>query len=339
VHRPIPLLLALVMVTLAGAPRVEASLSASRSPASPAAAIRPRARGAEGKGAAREQPAAADKKGRAGERSSHEAQGRAGAKAAREAKPAVAAHSVGHPNDGRLEGGIRLDTSLDQLRVVPAYAGEDIRWGLPALVRMIERAARGVARRYPDAVLDVGDLSRRTGGEVHRHHSHESGRDADIGLYAVDVKGKQVRARSFIQFDARLASVNVPGARFDVGRTWLLVQEMLTDPKARVSHIFIAEPLKRALLAEARRRGVSRAVLVRAQLAMMQPTGAEPHDDHMHVRISCPRGASGCIELAKNAPSARDRARAGRGAKALRTPGRGAPQRGAGAPAAVKITE
>ncbi|MCC6555303.1 MAG: penicillin-insensitive murein endopeptidase [Polyangiaceae bacterium] len=305
-RRPIPLFLVLLTLVLAVAPRAEAS------PRAPAAAMGHRAQGPrkpDGKAEAKKEKAEAKKE-------------KPAAKA-----PIVPARSVGHPNDGKLVGGVRLDTSRKEIRVVPAYARDDVRWGLPALVRMIERAAKGVAKRSPGAVLDVGDLSRKTGGEVHRHNSHESGRDADIGFYAVDAKGKQVHARTFIRFDERLASTTVSGARFDVGRNWLLVQEMLTDPGAHVSHIFVAAPLRDALLAEAKRRGVSRALLTKAQLTMMQPTFVEAHDDHMHVRISCPRASGGqCVELAKNAPTARDRVRAARlahrGKGALRTPAR-----------------
>lgn len=236
--------------------------------------------------------------------------------------------SIGYPNDGRLEGGVRLDTSRKDIRVVPAYAHADVRWGLPELVGMVERAARGVARRYPGSVLQVGDLSRKGGGDVERHGSHESGRDVDLGFYALDAKGKQVQAPTFLRFDARLVATNRPGVRFDLPRNWLLVQHLLTDPRAHVSHIFIADPLRHALIAYAKRIGVSRALIVRAQLAMMQPTRGEPHDDHMHVRISCPRSMRDrCIELAKNAPSSRTRAQqakvasAGKAAAPLRTPG------------------
>ncbi|WP_438014571.1 penicillin-insensitive murein endopeptidase [Sorangium sp. So ce315] len=312
--RPLPLLLTVLALSLAGfrsadaapeAPARSAAKAAAESPARGGAARAPRAHRAKdpGKG--------------------HRA--RAGARAPEPAKtkaaPRTPAASVGHPNDGRLEGGVRLDSSRKDIRVVPAYARADVQWGLPALVGMIERAARGVAKRYPGAVLEVGDLSRRHGGDVHRHGSHESGRDVDLGFYALDARGKQVHAPFFVRFNARLASTNFPGARFDVPRNWLLVQHLLTDPRAHVSHIFISDPLRHALIAHAKRIGVSRALIVRAQLAMMQPTGAEPHDDHMHVRISCPSAMRGtCIELAKNAPSQRSRARIAKADKALRTP-------------------
>ncbi|WP_437619280.1 penicillin-insensitive murein endopeptidase [Sorangium sp. So ce1151] len=316
--RPLSLLFTMLALSLPG---FRSAAAATAAPARPAAASpAPRAQRAQARPAAPRALRAKDpikghrpRAGDAGPRSTEPARTKAA--------PRTPASSVGHPNEGRLEGGVRLDTSRKDIRVVPAYAHADVRWGLPALVGMIERAARGVARRFPGAVLDVGDLSRQHGGEVHRHNSHESGRDVDLGFYALDARGKQVHAQFFLRFNARLASTNMPGARFDLPRNWLLVQHLLTDPRARVSHIFVSDPLRSALLAHAKRIGVSRALLVRAQLAMMQPTGAEPHDDHMHVRISCPGATRGnCIELAKNAPSFRTRARMAKMARALRTP-------------------
>lgn len=257
--------------------------------------------------------------------------------------PPPPAESVGYPNAGRLENGAHLDLSKPYVRVVPASAVGDFRWGLPELIHLIDRAARGVAKRYPGAVLDVGDISRKGGGDLLRHHSHESGRDADLGFYAIDAQGKQFHAHALVKFDAAGLAPSAPGVRFDLDRNWLLVQEMLTDPGARVSHIFIAAPLRARLLAHARSRGVSRALLDRAATVLMQPTGALPHDDHMHVRISCPTSMRGsCIEVAKGAihthgypghPShpaqaghaARPARLANRGPRVLRTPGRGEP--------------
>src|SRR5690606_15381403 len=45
--------------------------------------------------------------------------GRGAAEPAKSRAPRVPAVSVGHPNDGRLEGGVRLDTSRKEIRVVP----------------------------------------------------------------------------------------------------------------------------------------------------------------------------------------------------------------------------
>lgn len=247
------------------------------------------------------------------------------AKKAAKAGPVVPASSVGAPNEGKLVGGVKLDTSGGAVRVVPAYKRGDTRWGLPALVHMIERAAKKVAKKHPGAVLGVGDISHKNGGDIFLHRSHESGRDADIAFYVVDQKGKDLQPDTFVTFQGSIESSSMPGARFDVAKNWALVQAMLEDPVARVSHIFVADPLRRMLLAYAKRR-VLPALYNRAAAVMMQPSNALPHDNHFHVRISCPASMrKSCVEypagvFAKNSKK-------GKGKPAIVTPakGKGAP--------------
>jgi penicillin-insensitive murein endopeptidase len=207
--------------------------------------------------------------------------------------------SIGSPTSGRLVYGARL-ADAPYIRVVPTYAAGDVRWGTEALVGMIDRAARQVRRQFPDAVLSVGHLSRAGGGELDRHHSHESGRDADIGYYVKNHLGKPAYADHFVAFQGDGTAPHWPGAVFDDARNWLLVAAMLTDPVAHVSHIFVATPLRARLLAYAERIGAPAALRQRAAEVMAQPRGALPHDDHFHVRISCPAGSTTgpdrCIE-------------------------------------------
>src|SRR5262249_21135336 len=73
------------------------------------------------------------------------------------AKPA---QSVGSPTQGHLIGGAHLDEST-YLRIVPFYKGSDARWGLDALVGLVDRAGQRVHKQYSDAVLSVGHLSKR----------------------------------------------------------------------------------------------------------------------------------------------------------------------------------
>ena len=206
--------------------------------------------------------------------------------------PYVSDTSVGSPNEGHLVGGVALEPT-PYLRVFP---GHDNRWGLPDLVGLLDRGGKRVAARFPGSVMSVGDLSRRGGGDVVGHHSHESGRDADVGFYVLDRAGKSVLLPHIVAFgdDGRAPSDHA--LRFDDARNWALVEAWMTDPTTRVSRIFVAEHLKARLLAEGRRRHASLAIRVRAEEAMLQPKGAT-HDDHFHVRIGCPRGQGrACVE-------------------------------------------
>jgi len=203
--------------------------------------------------------------------------------------------SLGSPTEGRLVGGMHLEET-PYLRVAPADAAGDVRWGLEPLVTMLERAARAIHRQFPDTVTSVGHLSREGGGDVERHRSHESGRDADVGFFVRSASGRPLLPTHFVPFRADGTAVGWPGAYFDDTKNWALVAALVGDPEARVTHLFVAAPLRARLLGYAERMGVSPAVRMRAAEVMQQPHGSLPHDDHFHVRIACPAHMSGCVE-------------------------------------------
>lgn len=203
--------------------------------------------------------------------------------------------STGTPTEGHLVDGVRLEEGA-ALRIAPVYASGDVRYGTRPLVHLVDRASKRVRHQFPDAVLSVGHLSKRGGGELDRHASHESGRDADLGFYVSSVAGKPLYAPAFVAFTGDGKAKSWPGAHFDDAKNWALVEALLTDSEAHVTHIFVAQPLRERLLAYAQRMGVRENVRVRASETMAQPKGALPHDDHFHVRIACPKNAEGCIE-------------------------------------------
>ncbi len=203
--------------------------------------------------------------------------------------------SVGSPTVGHLMGGSRVEETA-YLRIAPVYAQSDDRWGLGALVSMIDRSAKVVHRQFPDAKLSVGNLSKQGGGEIDRHASHESGRDADIGFYLKNHLGKPLLADHFVPFRGDGLAPTWPGASFDDARNWALVAAFITDPVARVSHIFVAGPLRQRLLTYAEKIGAPLSLRSHAAELLMQPRGSLAHDDHFHVRISCPSGMTECIE-------------------------------------------
>jgi penicillin-insensitive murein endopeptidase len=182
------------------------------------------------------------------------------------------------------------------LRITPADAAGDVRWGLEPLVTMLDRAARAVRRQFSDTVTSVGHLSREGGGEIQRHRSHESGRDADVGFYVRTASGRPLLATHFVPFRSDGSAVGWPGAYFDDAKNWALVAALIEDAEAHVTHLFVAAPLRARLLAHAERMGVRPGLRVRAAELMQQPHGALPHDDHFHVRIGCPAHMSGCVE-------------------------------------------
>jgi len=206
--------------------------------------------------------------------------------------------SLGYPNSGRLVGG-RQFRETPFMVMVPAHAASRVRWALPALLSVLDRASRIVARKFPGSVLELGELSRRDGGPIVSHLSHQNGRDADVGFYIVDLDGEPVRAPRFVRFDGSGAGRDDPTVHFDEKRNWAFVRAILEDPHDDVRQIFIYAPLRARLLAYAAKVGAPRELRTKAAAAMMQPVNALPHDDHFHIRISCPADQVdlGCTDL------------------------------------------
>jgi penicillin-insensitive murein endopeptidase len=206
------------------------------------------------------------------------------------ARLARLSQSIGAPWQGRLQHGVELRPS-STVRRTTEYAAAGHFFGTFEMVQLLERAAAGVARAFPGAKLSVGEISRRNGGDIDGHGSHENGRDVDIAFYMLDGAGNSYAPFAFAHFDHRGRGTGTnEGLRFDDARNWELVSRLVTDPDARVQYIFVARSLRERLLAEGRRRRASNRSLDRAAAVLVQPAAGHPHRNHFHVRIYCDPG-------------------------------------------------
>jgi penicillin-insensitive murein endopeptidase len=205
--------------------------------------------------------------------------------------------SVGYPNDGWQQRAKRLKRSR-YIRIKPG--SEEKTYGHPALILMLERSAKDLQRVEPGSVLVVGDISDANGGPLAGHRSHQSGRDADILFYAVDENGKSIVLDHLVKFGANGKALDSSGYVFDDRRNWLLVQSWVRDQRAGLSHIFISRPLRQRLITYASKQPAFKKYVTEVSALLKQPEDAEPHDDHFHVRVSCPEGQSEiCREQSK----------------------------------------
>lgn len=195
------------------------------------------------------------------------------------------ARSIGTPSEGRLERGRRLRETAS-LRYLPDAAPRGRIYGTEELLEVLRRGSEDVARKFPGAVLRVGDLSTRGGGDVHMHASHESGRDADVAFYLRSATGDDALPPRFVTIGPEGKSAD--GALvFDDERNWAFVESILSSRRALVTHVFVAEHLRTRLLAQARAAGAPARTIARAEAILSQPRGSFPHDNHFHVRVAC----------------------------------------------------
>jgi len=214
--------------------------------------------------------------------------------------------SVGNHATGALRGGRKLPASGDGYLVPRRWQERDRSFGTDELVELLVRSSRRVARVYPRSVLGIADLSPKGGGGSPEHRSHRSGRDVDLLYYMLDEEGKPLAPSEMIFLDDKGVSVKPklsvptspeqkvptpqpppPERTLDVSRTWALVRALISDPSVSVQWIFIGRPLAQLLLQHARRRGEAAYLIERAEAVMHQPSDAQNHMDHWHLRVFC----------------------------------------------------
>lgn len=194
-----------------------------------------------------------------------------------------ASESIGRPDKGRLKNGREMP------REGPGFVRKNDKaiYGTDETVAIILWAAARMSQMYPGTVpIVVGDLSRKHGGRLRPHCSHQSGRDVDLGYY---FKGNKLVKRF----------QDATKENLDVEKSWSMIELLLSTQ--RVQYIFIDRSLQPLFYAEARRRGWSEKELMSLFEA---PIGARPrsgiirhqkgHRNHFHVRFTCDPGDSKC---------------------------------------------
>jgi hypothetical protein len=160
-------------------------------------------------------------------------------------------------------------------------------WATSYVIETLEVVAERVAFELPLAdPLLIGDMSRRGGGRLDGHISHDKGIDVDIGLFMDD--GRQPLG----------GFVDLRPSQLDVKSTWILVRTMLDTGQVQ----FIL--LDQGLIDRLKSYAINEVGLDRAEAeAIFPPRESKPawsekgvvrhapnHKSHLHVRLLPPDG-------------------------------------------------
>jgi penicillin-insensitive murein endopeptidase len=149
-------------------------------------------------------------------------------------------------------------------------------WGTSETVAYLVHAVDRVRSRFPGAhPLFVGDLSRRRGGHLKPHLSHQSGKDADISYYYTQDPQWYARAHA---------------GNLDRERSWALIRTLIAETD--VHYIFMDRSVQRLLRSYAEAIGEDREWLS----SIFHGTNDEEpiirhepgHATHIHVRFYNP---------------------------------------------------
>jgi penicillin-insensitive murein endopeptidase len=188
---------------------------------------------------------------------------------------------VGGYSKGCIAGAVQLATDGPGWQAM--RLSRDRRWGAPELVKYIGALAQSAAQDGWPGLL-VGDMGQARGGPMKGGHaSHQSGLDVDLWLqpmpaYTLSEKEREnLSAISVLKKGTR----NIDPKQFGEAQR-MLIYRAATLPG--VARIFVAPGIKRSLCAIKWRDP--------AFLNKVRPWYG--HDDHIHVRLACPAGATYC---------------------------------------------
>ncbi len=172
-------------------------------------------------------------------------------------------------------------------------------WAQPELVETLQQVARQTHEHFGGPPLVLGDLSARNGGKIPRHNSHRSGRDVDLLWHLLTPEGVPHPATGFIRIGPDgFGHDPLSGKlfRLHVERQWATVKALLESDEIDVQWMFCSRWIEAMLIDYARARGEANELVWQAETVMLQPADSLPHDDHIHMRISCTTATSvtGC---------------------------------------------
>lgn len=200
--------------------------------------------------------------------------------------------SLGLPNDGSLVNAARLPLEGPGYRFNPRR-DPSATYATQETIQALQHASAQVQQQFPERLLTINDLSLKEGGPIPHHGSHQNGRDVDVLFYLRDAAHK-ARSPVGAPIDPRLRGWDFGDLAdpnddakvlLDVPLTWAWINALLTNPHAKVQRIFIAEHIRSALLAHAKKQKATKAVLTQFAAVTCQPS--YPHDDHAHIRFFC----------------------------------------------------
>jgi len=190
---------------------------------------------------------------------------------------------IGGYAKGCLAGAVQLPADGPNWQAM--RLSRDRRWGTPELVGYIEGLGQSAAQDGWPGLL-VGDMGMARGGPMPSGHaSHQIGLDVDIWLKPMPGHTLSAKERETISAVSMLKK----GTRDVDPRKFGEAQRMLLYRAAQpsgVARIFVAPGIKKVMCAIKWRDP--------SFLNKLRPWYG--HDDHFHVRLACPAGATSCAD-------------------------------------------
>lgn len=189
--------------------------------------------------------------------------------------------SIGTYTNGCLSGAVPLPIDGTGYQVM--RLSRNRLYGHPNLINFIQNLGEYVATQHGSNLL-IGDLGQLKGGRTPSgHRSHQNGLDVDIWFTISTASTLTEHERETLSATSMLSSADKIALK-----EWTFAHEQVLKAAASmpdVERIFVNPVIKRELCKNAEPSN-------RAWLRKIRPWWK--HDDHFHVRLSCPKDSPNC---------------------------------------------
>ncbi|MDR6816165.1 penicillin-insensitive murein endopeptidase [Neorhizobium sp. 2083] len=197
------------------------------------------------------------------------------------------AEPLGFYAKGCMSGAVALPTDGPTWQAM--RLSRNRRWGNPEMIALLERFSGDAARLGWGSGILVGDISQPRGGPmINGHSSHQIGLDADVWFTPKPAQPLTVQQRESLPFTSMLDKskfLTVDSSRWTSTHAKLIMQ---AASYPQVERVFVNPAIKKKLC--------ETWTGDRNLLGKVRPIYG--HDEHFHIRISCPPGSTTCQKQA-----------------------------------------
>jgi penicillin-insensitive murein DD-endopeptidase len=162
-------------------------------------------------------------------------------------------------------------------------------WATFDMIQVLTSVSEAMTNKFKGIErLQVGDITAEHGGQLALHKSHQNGLDADLVYYRVD--GREMPVNTTNGFDESFVKNGVVTANFDVEKNWVFFNLLIET--GRVRRMFVDLAIKARMCEYARSIGLD----TETSEALRRLRIEALHDDHVHLRLNCPKNSPNCQE-------------------------------------------
>jgi penicillin-insensitive murein endopeptidase len=200
-----------------------------------------------------------------------------------------ASQSIGFYSKGSQREGVNVMTmaNYDKLFVKRGqlYTNKE-------MASLLNKLAEYIKNKYPNAeTMQVGDLSKRGGGKIPRHASHQNGLDVDVVYLRHNLTGQDINNPEWGEYFVINSKVT---KNFQNERNFEVFRYLTKSYP--VNRIFVDQKIKQQLCSYAKdKKRFTTAQIKENQKVLRFLRPAKYHKTHYHLRLVCPADNKKCV--------------------------------------------